>query len=78
MTKKKQDFAQSIAQLESIVSALEKGDVPLEQAIELYQEGMKLSQSCHSQLEHAEKQLVTIMDAQGKEKVLDSEDQEEG
>lgn len=77
MTKKKQDFAQSIAQLENIVSALEKGDVPLEEAIELYQEGMKLSQSCHSQLEKAEKQLVTIMDAQGNESVMDTTEEEE-
>lgn len=76
MTKKKQDFAQSIEQLESIVSALEKGDVPLEAAIELYQEGMKLSQSCHAQLENAEKQLVTIMDAQGNEKPLETTEEE--
>ncbi|MBQ0138953.1 MAG: exodeoxyribonuclease VII small subunit [Kurthia sp.] len=77
MTKKKQDFAESIAQLESIVTALEKGDVPLEEAIELYQEGMKLSQSCHTQLEKAEKQLVTIMDEQGKESVMETTKEEE-
>lgn len=77
MTKKKQDFAESIAQLENIVSALEKGDVPLEKAIELYQEGMKLSQSCHIQLEKAEKQIVTIMDEQGNESVMETTKEEE-
>lgn len=77
MPEKKKDFAQSMEQLETIVSALEKGDVPLEKAIELYQEGMKLSHSCHDQLEKAEKQLVTIMDQQGNEKTMNKNDKEE-
>ncbi|GEK33982.1 exodeoxyribonuclease VII small subunit [Kurthia sibirica] len=67
MATKKQNFADSISQLEEIVMKLEKGEVPLEAAIELYQDGMKLSQYCHEQLEHAEKQLVTIMDDHGEE-----------
>lgn len=39
-------FEQAMERLDSIVSKLENGDVPLETAIELFQEGMKLSQLC--------------------------------
>lgn len=39
--------------LDSIVSELEKGDIPLEKAVELYGEGMKLSALCRKQLEEA-------------------------
>ena len=70
MTKKQPSFAKSIEQLEEIVRSLEKGDVPLEDAISLYQEGMKLSQSCHTQLEKAEQQLVKMMDQNGNETEL--------
>lgn len=74
---KKNGFAQSISKLEEIVAALEKGDVPLEDAIELYKEGMTLSKSCHSQLEKAEKQLVTMMDEEGIETQLTNNDEKE-
>lgn len=67
MTSKKQTFATSINDLETIVQQLEQGDVPLEDAIELYKKGMQLSQYCHEQLTKAEEQLVSVMDENGKE-----------
>ncbi|MBO2535039.1 MULTISPECIES: exodeoxyribonuclease VII small subunit [Rummeliibacillus] len=67
MTTKKQTFATSINDLEEIVQQLEQGDVPLEDAIELYKKGMKLSQFCHEQLTKAEEQLVSVMDENGNE-----------
>lgn len=39
--------------LGAVVSELEKGDIPLEKAVELYGEGMKLSALCRKQLEEA-------------------------
>ena len=39
-------FEEAMAQLETIVEQLEDGDVPLEKAIDLFQQGMKLSQMC--------------------------------
>ncbi|HWI49706.1 MAG TPA: exodeoxyribonuclease VII small subunit [Rummeliibacillus sp.] len=67
MTGKKQTFATSINDLEEIVHQLEQGEVPLEDAIELYKKGMKLSQFCHEQLTKAEEQLVSVMDENGNE-----------
>ncbi|WP_102691394.1 exodeoxyribonuclease VII small subunit [Rummeliibacillus pycnus] len=67
MTSKKQSFATSINDLEEIVHQLEQGEVPLEDAIELYKKGMKLSQFCHEQLTKAEEQLISVMDENGNE-----------
>lgn len=46
-------FEENMKKLGAIVTELEKGDIPLEKAVELYGEGMKLSAECRSQLEKA-------------------------
>lgn len=61
MTKKEIPFDEAMQQLENIVRQLEQGDVPLENAIELYQKGMELSKVCSEKLQSAEKQLVSFM-----------------
>jgi len=61
MTKKEIPFDEAMLQLENIVRQLEQGDVPLENAIELYQKGMELSKLCSEKLQSAEKQLVSFM-----------------
>ncbi|HSI66915.1 MAG TPA: exodeoxyribonuclease VII small subunit [Planococcus sp. (in: firmicutes)] len=66
MAEKELKFNEAMEQLEEIVRQLEQGDVPLEQALTLYQQGMELSKVCHDKLQNAEKQLVTMMD-EGKE-----------
>lgn len=58
-------FDEAIVQLEEIVRKLEQGDVPLEDAISLYKRGMELSKVCHTKLQHAEKQLISLMDENG-------------
>lgn len=65
MATKKQTFAEAMGKLEEIVKLLEKGDVPLEDAITLYKEGMALSQYCHDKLQHAESQLISIVNEKG-------------
>ncbi len=62
MVKKEIPFDEAMLQLENIVRQLEQGDVPLENAIELYQKGMELSKLCSDKLQSAEKQLVSFMD----------------
>ena len=54
-------FNDAMEQLEEIVKLLEQGDVPLEEALTLYQKGMELSKLCHDKLKNAETQLVTMM-----------------
>ena len=58
-------FEQAMDKLEQIVARLESGDVPLEQAIELFQEGMKLSQLCGQKLEQVERKIEILMEQEG-------------
>jgi exodeoxyribonuclease VII small subunit len=51
------DFEAAIAELESIVKKLEDGDLALEQSLELYERGVKLSRFCHARLEEAERRI---------------------
>lgn len=70
MAEKKIMFNDAMQQLEEIVRQLEQGDVPLEEALTLYQRGMELSKVCHDKLQNAEEQLVTMM-KDGKETPAD-------
>jgi exodeoxyribonuclease VII small subunit len=58
-------FEQAMEKLELIVSQLESGDVPLEKAIELFQEGMKLSQLCSQKLEQVERKIEILLEDEG-------------
>lgn len=58
-------FEQAMDKLEKIVARLESGDVPLEQAIELFQEGMTLSHLCGQKLEQVERKIETLLEENG-------------
>lgn len=58
-------FEEALSKLEQIVERLENGDVPLEQAIELFQEGMKLSQFCSQKLEQVERKIDMLIEEDG-------------
>ncbi|MBM7689517.1 exodeoxyribonuclease VII small subunit [Enterococcus ureilyticus] len=60
-------FEESLAELEEIVQRLERGDVPLEEALSAFQEGMVLSKQCQDTLEKAEKTLTKVMTANDEE-----------
>ena len=64
MTAKKKEteetFEESLHRLEEIVQRLEQGDVPLEQAMQLYQEGVALSKACAEKLKAAELTLQKL------------------
>ena len=51
---KAETFEKNLERLDAIVRQLEDADLPLEKALQLYEEGMKLSELCHKQLEEAE------------------------
>lgn len=59
------DFESAMTQLEDIVQQLEKGDLPLESALEKYKEGIALTQYCTQALDKAEKTVATIMTENG-------------
>jgi len=54
-------FEEAIEKLEKIVEKLEQGDVPLEKAIDYFQEGMKLSKLCNDKLTNVQNRMVEIL-----------------
>ncbi|MFZ1700219.1 MAG: exodeoxyribonuclease VII small subunit [Pyrinomonadaceae bacterium] len=59
-------FESSLAELEQIVGKLESGDLPLEQSLELFEKGIKLSRECRERLTKAERRIEILMkDADG-------------
>ena len=68
-------FEQALLQLEQTVQKLEKGDLPLEDSLKLYEDGIRLSRLCHGKLEEAEGRIEMLLkDARG-EPALDAEGQ---
>lgn len=55
-----QDFESALAELESIVTKLEQGDLPLEQSLGLFERGVQLSRFCHTKLEDAERRIEIL------------------
>lgn len=64
MNKTNQTFEASMTRLEQIVRAMERGDVPLEESLKLFQEGTELVQRCQKLLDDAILQVKKIMVAQ--------------
>lgn len=54
-------FEENVKQLETIVGQLERGDLPLEDSLKLFEEGMRLSAACKEQLETAEGKVQMLM-----------------
>ncbi len=74
MPSKKKTFEENLQNLEAIVTRLENGDVPLEEAISEFQKGMVLSKNLQKTLEDAEKTLVKVMQADGSETEMETND----
>ena len=54
------DFETALKELESIVDTLERGDLPLERSLELFERGVRLSRFCHTRLEDAERRIEIL------------------
>lgn len=64
---KKPDFERSLARLEEVVRRLESANLPLDEAMKLFEEGVELSRECQKQLEQAEGRVeVLLKKADGK------------
>jgi exodeoxyribonuclease VII small subunit len=59
-------FEDCLQRLEKIVQELEKGDVPLEKSLTLFEEGMQLSNACRKELEDAEGKVEILLKQNGK------------
>lgn len=56
----KMSFEEAMAALEAVVSQLERGDVPLEESIKLYERGAELKKRCEAKLKEAEEKVAAI------------------
>ena len=70
MSKEQQSFEEMMKELESIVQKLDNETVSLEESLDLYQRGMKLSSACDKTLKDAENKVI-------KEETKDEDDVEE-
>jgi len=71
-------FEKAMERLEEIVRSLEQGDLPLEESLRVFEEGMKLVTFCSGKLEEAEKKVSLLVRESGKYKEIPFEMDEEG
>ena len=77
MARKSNEFEKSFQQLESIVKRLEAEELPLDEALQLFEEGIRLSRFCNQKLEEVEKKIELILaDAKGQPRVEPFEPEE--
>lgn len=69
-------FEETLNELEEIVKQLEKGEAPLEESLELFEKGMKLSKELRTTLDQAEKLLIKIVDENNEEQDFEPEEME--
>ncbi|WGN89060.1 exodeoxyribonuclease VII small subunit [Ligilactobacillus faecis] len=67
MTENNLSFEQELQMLEAIVSKLEQGDVPLEEALDQFQKGVALSKKLQTTLQNAEDTLTKVINEEGQE-----------
>ena len=74
---KPESFEKNIERLDAIVRQLEDADLPLEKALQIYEEGMKLSEICQKQLQEAEGRIQVLMKRAGGKIVAEPFEQNE-
>ena len=61
------NFEASLTALEKVVRELERGDLPLEESLKLFEQGVKLSRECQERLNQAERRVeVLLRDTEGR------------
>lgn len=60
--KKTKNYEEMLGELESIVQQLEKGELPLDESLALFQKGIELSQSCNQRLDQIEKKISVLLE----------------
>lgn len=70
-TNKMPDFEHSLKELESLVEAMESGDLTLEESMQHFERGIKLTRSCQKALSEAEQKIKLLLKDAGGEKLVD-------
>ncbi len=75
MTAKKSiNLEKSLADLETLIEELESGDLPLDQAMKKFEEGIKLTRGCQAALKEAEQKVEILLKSAGGEDALEEFD----
>lgn len=69
-------FEQDMKNLEEIVKKLEQGDIPLEEAVEKFKQGIDLSKKLQNTLLQAEETLTKVIDDNGDERLFERENED--
>lgn len=75
--KKTVDFEKSLDELEELVEALEEGELPLEQALQTFERGIKLTQECQKALADAEQKVEQLLKTEGGTQTLPFDEPED-
>ncbi len=70
----KLSFEQSMQELETIVSKMEQGELPLEEALQSFERGIQLARHSQQKLKQAEQKVHILMSQNGQESLLSFED----
>lgn len=70
------DFEQSLTQLEQLVEKLENSEFTLEQSLEAFEQGVKLTRQCQQALTQAEQKVQVLMEENGQSEAVPFEDPE--
>jgi len=76
-TDKLPDFEQSLSELEALVTKLEQGDVPLEDALKSFERGVALTRQCQTALRTAQQKVEMLLARNGTEEIAPFSDEEE-
>ena len=68
------DFEKALAELEELVTAMEEGDLSLEDSLKAFEKGIKLTRECQSALKSAEQKVQVLISESGETEDFDIED----
>jgi exodeoxyribonuclease VII small subunit len=71
------DFERSLSELEALVTKLEQGDVPLEDALKTFERGVALTRQCQTALRTAQQKVEVLLTRNGTEEVAAFSDEED-
>jgi exodeoxyribonuclease VII small subunit len=61
VARKKEKFEEALQKLEAIVTQMEEGDLPLEETLKAFEDGVKLARFCANKLDEAERKVEKLM-----------------
>jgi exodeoxyribonuclease VII small subunit len=67
MKENKKNFEEAISELEEVVSKLEKGELALDDSIDVFQKGIELSKYCNKRLDEVEKKISILIEEENGE-----------